>query len=113
MLSLNDSQMGSVRQAAALLAPPRRDAFLRAVANFLPEHPTDFQVLAAVLSVLETEGISAGPQALAESLRETVRKEKSDVTATPTSQRRRQRQRFSNGERPSGFERRCAFSRSH
>jgi hypothetical protein len=92
ILSLDDGQMASVRQAAALLAPPRRDAFLRAVANFLPEHPSDFQVLAAVLSVLETEGVSAGPAALAEVLRETV-KGCPHVKDEPTSPRRRRRVR--------------------
>jgi|ERR1700734_2069138 len=107
MLALTDHQMKDVTRTAALLPVHHRDLFLRTVAGRLSAHPTDFQVLTACLAVLGFYGL-ASPEALAEQLR----KECSHENQTSTSRRRRQRQRFSNGERPSGFERRRALSRS-
>jgi hypothetical protein len=64
-LSLSDTQLSLVQQAATLLSPGRRDGFLRSIANRLCTlpHPTDHDVQDAVNVVLGRHGIAGGTQA--------------------------------------------------
>ena len=66
MLALTDTQLEQVKQAATLLPPHDRDAFLRLVANRLDYTrqqrggPTDGDVAGALAYVLGLRGLAAG-----------------------------------------------------
>jgi hypothetical protein len=66
MLSLNDQQLKLVTDAAALVLPQHRDAFLRSIALRLEGHerPSDDQLAAALTFVLSGRGISVPPVVL-------------------------------------------------
>jgi hypothetical protein len=66
MLSLNDRQMKLVTDAAALVLPQHRDAFLRSIALRLEGHerPSDDQLAAALTFVLSAKGVSVSPATL-------------------------------------------------
>ena len=62
-MSLTDSQLELVKQAAALIPPHDRDQFLRSVANRLRSHPTDHDLQDAINLVLNGRGIAGGVKA--------------------------------------------------
>jgi hypothetical protein len=61
-LALTDQQLSLVTQAASLIAPAARDAFLRSVASVLgsSEHPSDSAVIRALRFVLAERGVAVG-----------------------------------------------------
>ena len=63
-LSLSDSQLKSVTEAASLLSPLLRDNFLRSVASVLGSNtrPTDGEVQRALRFVLSQRGVAVGRQ---------------------------------------------------
>ena len=63
-LALTDQQLSIVTDAAALLPPAARDAFLRSVAAVLgsDDHPSDGAVMRALSLVLSERGVAVGKQ---------------------------------------------------
>ena len=60
-LSLNDSELEAITAAAALLAPEKRDRFLKSVANIIGDSPPAPATIAnAVKVALCAHGIAVG-----------------------------------------------------
>jgi hypothetical protein len=63
MLALTDNQLGMIMQAAALVGPDDRQKFLRSVASQLTsQQPSDPELAAALVWILQNRSISVGPE---------------------------------------------------